>query len=116
MKYKAILIQPEGPAECLIESESHHTEEEIRITAARALLEDYDIKVEKVYLETFGDHPEKKDNEVLIGYFSSIFFDSSVTWETKRMGTQAKEKGVDAGKMPVFIEKKEAISAGWHVK
>ena len=67
-------------------------------------------------LKTYGYHEEARKGEVLIGYFHPHFFESMITWETKRIGKKRFPTGEFIGKFPVFILEKEAVDAGWSVK
>ena len=64
---------------------------------------------------TLGDHFEKEKGEVLISYGSLDFFNEYVTWNTKRLGTLRKERGIYAGKYPVFVQRFELTAKGHSV-
>lgn len=64
---------------------------------------------------TLGDHFEKEEGEVLISYGSQSFFDEYVTWKTKRIGNLRKEKGIYAGKYPIFVQRHELTAKGCRV-
>ena len=66
-------------------------------------------------LTTHGSHPDKKSNEIFLGYFTPWHIENLVPWETKRRGNVA-IKGKNRGKQPLFIMRCEAVEKGWSIK
>ncbi len=62
-----------------------------------------------------GYHKDKKDGEILIGFFSMQWISREVPWNTKRISTTPKSKRAKIKKFPLFIKKIEAIEKGFIV-